>query len=138
MRKEIPVETKVARRIGVKRWQIWFGLWGGATAWLIHLLLVYALAEFGCVGGLADIFILHITLVAWLLIAATLITIVLAALALVIARRNERQLREELPVASGEDHPRVFAAKAGWMSSAAFIVVILMQAVPIFFFLREC
>jgi hypothetical protein len=38
----------------ISRPALWFTLWSGAVAWLLHLLLVYGIAEFGCGSGLGD------------------------------------------------------------------------------------
>ena len=55
--------STVAQRFEVSRGALWFGLFGGAIAWTVHLMFAYAAAEFGCIGRLGERGYLGITLV---------------------------------------------------------------------------
>ena len=121
----------------VRRAALWFGFLGGAFAWALHFLTAYAIAEFGCVGGLGARIYGGISLVAWMELLATAIAVGLAAAATVVAYRTERQLlkREPDEVASvGEK----YTARAGLLASGFFTFVILFESIPIFFYLRDC
>jgi multisubunit Na+/H+ antiporter MnhC subunit len=65
---------------------LWFGLLGGTVAWAAHLLVSYFVVAAGC-ENLAD------DLVRALLVAVTVITGALAAIALAVAQRVARTAR---------------------------------------------
>src|SRR5687768_2504269 len=85
--------SAVLQSVGQSRAAIWFGLFGGAIAWTVHLMLAYAAAEFGCVGGLGDRDYLGFSLVAWLEVALTLATTLIAGAATAVAHRQHRRLQ---------------------------------------------
>jgi hypothetical protein len=136
MHPEPAKERELEREIS--RPALWFTLWSGAVAWLLHLLLVYGIAEFGCGSGLGDRHVLGISVVAWLLLAVTAATMLLALAATFVGWRSARQSQEVEPDLSAEHHARLFTARAGWITNSLFAVVIVIQAIPIFFFLRDC
>jgi len=117
---------------------LWFGLLGGATAWTVHLMSAYAIAEFGCVGGLAERSYLGITHVAWLELMLTVVTTAVAAAAAAVAYVQYRRLQS----GSARDDVRQIAechtAWAGLLTSGIFTFVILVQSIPIFFYLTRC
>ncbi len=120
---------------------IWFVLLGGAIAWAVHLLAAYALGEFGCVAGWGHIYFRGLHLVAWLVLAVTLITAVVTAAALWASVRMERRLEQ---AGAGEeaalepDRPAPFAARFGVITNGLFLFIILFEAVPVLYFLRHC
>jgi len=119
----------------VRRAGLWFGFLGGGIAWTLHLLSAYAIAEFGCVGGLGERQYGSISLVAWLELIATGLTVCLALAATACAYRCERRLRsQEETAAVGEKT----TARAGLFASGSFAFVILFESIPIFFYLRDC
>lgn len=120
----------------IPRWRLWFGLLGGAVAWTVHLLVAYAVAEFGCVSPFRDTRFLGITGVAWLIIAISVITLVLSVLAMAIARRCERILLAD--VRDREDEPEEFMARVGLITSVVFVAIIVVQTVPVLYYLRSC
>jgi hypothetical protein len=65
---------------------LWFGLLGGTVAWAAHLLVSYFVVGAGC-ENLADDFVRA------LLVAVTVITGALAAIALAVAQRVARTAR---------------------------------------------
>src|SRR5919106_5097952 len=85
--------STVAREVQVSRGALWFGLFGGAAAWTVHLMLAYAAAEFGCVGRLGERGYLGVSMVAWLELALTVATTLAASAATVVAYRSHRRLR---------------------------------------------
>ncbi len=128
-----------ADRPKVQRWEVRFAMFGGGIAWTLHLLGVYAIAEFGCVRGLGDVIWQGASVVAWLLLAATVLTGGLAAAASWMAWHTERLTRgtneKNAPV---EPETKAFVAGLSLKLNAFFAVFIAAQGVPIFFFLRDC
>lgn len=123
----------------VRRWEVRFALLGGGIAWLLHLVSVYGIAEFGCVAGWGHIYWGGASVVAWLLIAATVLTGGMAAAASWLAWRAERRLRgttaQNAPV---EPETKAFMAGLSQKLNAVFALIIAVQGVPIFFFLKDC
>lgn len=119
----------------------WFGLLGGAVAWTVHLMGVYALGEFGCVAGWAEATLLGINAVAWGVLGLTVLMTGAAVAATYVAYRNDQRLRGQAPMpwdpAEG-GNPARWMSRAGWITSAAFAFTILFETVPVFYFLRSC
>lgn len=122
---------------GTGRAALWFGFLGGAVAWTAHLLAAYAIAEFGCFGGLADRAWGGISAVSWGIIAVTIPAVAIAVAAVWIAGRAARAFESsrELP---NMDGTAAFLARIGFYSSGVFLLVILAQTLPIVFFLGDC
>jgi hypothetical protein len=121
----------------VARWRLWVGLLGGAIAWTIHLLVAYAVAEFGCVSQtFRDVRFLGITGVAWLILGISAFTLVLAVVATMIARRSERVLLAD--VRDREDEPEEFMARVGLITSLVFVAIIVAQTLPVLYYLTSC
>jgi hypothetical protein len=119
------------------RFAIWFALLGGAIAWTLHLMLAYAVAEFGCLSGLGDTHLAGLTVVTWMLFGVTVVAGGIAALAILVSLRLHRRFRHV--TASGEGaRANAFSARLGLISNIVFALVIAVQAIPIFYFLRVC
>jgi hypothetical protein len=114
------------------RAQLWFGLLGGAIAWLVHLMVAYGIAEFGCVGGLAEYTWMGISLVAWLILALSVLTGLIAAIATFVAYRARKRLE------SASSDGRDLVALAGVLTSGMFTFIIVVESLPIFYYLRHC
>lgn len=119
--------------------RLWFGVMGGAIAWLLHLLLSYGISEFGCVSSFRERQLLGITGVAWLEITVTVLSLALAFGATLVAHHSKRQFAGLIDSARLESNdPRVFMARSGVMASGLFVFIILVQALPVLYYLREC
>jgi hypothetical protein len=125
-----------ARAAIAKRGALWFGLLGGGLAWLAHLLLAYFIAEFGCLAGWGEIFMFDVTAVAWAVIASSALTLVVAIAASLVAFRARKRLAGEQ--CDAEPGTELELARAGFITSSLFTFVILVQSVPVFFYLRHC
>ena len=123
--------------ITASRASLWFGLFGGATAWLLHFMAAYAVAEFGCVGGLSERTHWNITLVAWMELALTAVAMVVAATASGVAYRSHRRLMGDSAADTTADAER-YTARAGLLTSSIFAFVILFEGIAIFFYLHGC
>lgn len=118
---------------------LWFGVLGSAIAWLLHLLLCYGIAEFGCVSPFREVRLAGLTGVTWLEIGASLLSLLLAAVATWTAQRSRRQLLGEGDAELYETgDPRVFMARTGVITGRIFVFIILVQTLPILYFLHDC
>lgn len=123
----------------VSDWQLWFGVMGGAIAWLGHLLLSYAISEFGCVSRFGERAMWGISGVAWMEIAVTVIFLGIAIVATVVAQRNKRAFSGAVDAARVEPNdPRVFMARSGVLASGLFVFITAVQALPILYYLHDC
>lgn len=119
----------------ISQWTLWFGLIGGALAWLTHLLSAYAIAEFGCVGRLGEVHYLELSLVAWLELGSTAVTTLASAAATVVANQNHARLRA---IHEESDSARENFAWSGVLASGLFTFFILFESIPILFYLQSC
>ncbi|MEX0653695.1 MAG: hypothetical protein WD534_00950 [Phycisphaeraceae bacterium] len=125
----------VNTRAGLGSFLVWFAMFGGAVAWLVHFLGIYLLGEFGCHTTLRDVTFLRLTGVAWSILAVTVLMFALAVAALLAAHHNQRLIADQLPDA--RDNLR-FAAHLGRISNTLFAGVILFQTLPVLFYLGGC
>lgn len=107
-----------------RRGTLWMAFWGGAIAWLVHLLLLYGFSEFGCLGPWRGWRLGGVSATAWALLATTLLTAGLAGLAGWASWRLWRG--------------QAVAAHMALILNATFFGIILYQAIPIFYFLGDC
>lgn len=129
--------SALLQQVEVGRPALWFGLLGGASAWTAHLLLAYAVAEFGCVSGLGELLYLGISIVAWLEIAVTVLTALTAAAAAILAHSRHRILRSQNLAEAGPGAEE-YIARAGFITSSIFTFIILFESIPIVYYLRTC
>lgn len=118
---------------------LWFGILGSPIAWLAHLLLSYGVAEFGCVSPFRDVRLAGLTGVAWLEIGVSILMLLVAMASTWVAQRSRRRLvgdghAEEYESSDG----RVFLARTGVITGRLFVFIILVQALPILYYLRDC
>lgn len=129
--------SKKAQIAGVKGWKLWFALLGGAVAWTLHLLLAYAIAEFGCVAGWDEFVAVGISLVSWLLIGVSVAMTALAAGALAVSWDAHRKSRR-VPRNSDDRATLDYTARFGLITNGLFLFIILVESVPIFFYRGSC
>jgi len=123
----------------VSRYQLWFGMLGGAIAWSVHIVAASLTAEWGCLGGIDRWEYMGITSVAWMILGWSLAMTIIAAVATGIAYGNHRRLSNVKP--KGPTDPAEtsrFLAYVGMLASGVFLAIILVQSVPILFYLTEC
>lgn len=119
------------------RRQLWFGLLGGALAWLIHFFAAYLAAEFGCVSGWGKQQWIGISAVAWLVLAMTLAMTLVGFAASWSAWRVYSRLRSD-PTAEIASRGELYLAQAGALTSGIFVAAILFETIPVFFYLQRC
>jgi hypothetical protein len=122
----------------VNRGALWFGLLGGAFAWLAHLIFAYLVAEFGCVGRWDEQSYLGVSVVAWLVIALTAATTLAACAATAVAYRSHRLLRSSADHHSANPAAERDTAWYGVLTSGLFVFVILFESIPILYYLKSC
>ncbi len=118
-------------------WRRWFAFLGGGFAWTFHLLTIYAIGEFGCVGGWDRASYLGITAVAWMLMIVSVVSVMPAVAATFVAyqdRRRDAQRKEP----AEEDEGGEYLSRFGFILSALFTLIILVESLPIFAYLHSC
>ena len=129
-----------ARIAGVKSWRMAFALLGGAVAWTGHLMISYAVAEFGCVAGLGQRHVLGVTIVSWMLLGVSVLFTAIAAAALVVSYRI-REPASPRPTSSPDPDDRStreFTASFGLIVNGLFLFIVLVQSVPVFYYWGRC
>lgn len=121
----------------VSNLRIWFGLLGGGIGWVLHLFLTYAIAEFGCVAFGAYPPILGVSWVAWLLLAASAATLLIGLAAAWVAYGSDQELAGRPTTEGGHLSERALV-RLGMYTSLLFVLIMIVQTMPIFFFLQEC
>jgi hypothetical protein len=111
-------------RRDVNSWALWFGLFGGLTAWILHLAVGFVLVFDGCAIGLSYLRIM--------LGAVTLVFAVLAAAATIAAYRIW-QADDGRGDGGSEARPgriRFMALTGVWLSALACLIIVLL-AIPV-------
>jgi hypothetical protein len=128
----------------------WGTLLGGAVAWLVQLLVLYVLAEFGCVLNWQQARFLGMGAVTWGVVVATLLALLISLwccwLAWISKRKIDRQIADR--IASGQNDEVVaklrpesletFLLRFGIINNAMFALIIVAQGLPILFYLNWC
>jgi hypothetical protein len=117
-----------------RRWALWYGYMGSSIAWLLHLIGAYAIAEFGCVAHRESPRYLGVALVSWMLLGLTAVLMTVASGSLFIAAWNRRRLGEAIGIAETES----FLMRSGTYLGIVFLLIILVQAIPIVYYLEGC
>jgi hypothetical protein len=124
-------------RIHAPVWRRWFAFLGGGFAWTLHLLSIYGIGEFGCVAGWDAITWAGISLVAWLImVLSSLLLVVAVAASLVGYLDRRRDQRRETP--DWEDEGGTFLSSYGSLLSGLFALIILVETLPVFAYLKGC
>jgi hypothetical protein len=116
-----PQETKSSTR----PLAIAFGLAGGGVLWFLHFVSLWLLGEWACVAGWAQS-----TVVLWGALATLLAALAAIGMLLRLIRR-----RRGLPPDAGS---QLATLNLGMLTTAFFLLVILVQAAPLLFLWRTC
>lgn len=117
---------------------LWFGLLGGAIAWTGHLLLAYLIAEFGCETGMDRRAWAGVMLPAWMLLGQSAAMLAAAAAATLAALACRRRLTAAGPPPDPRHATELLMANIGAIAGGVFTFIIIVQSVPIFFYLQSC
>ena len=126
----------VSQDLELSRRSMWFGLLGGAIAWTVHLIFAYAIAEFGCVGGLGHRHYLGLSLVAWAELALAAATALAGSAATAVAYQRYRRGRSP-----GDPVAEPAERNADWtcvITSGLFTFTIVFESIPILYYLQDC
>jgi hypothetical protein len=126
--------TSTPERAPPSRKRRWFAFLGGAVAWFVHLIGIFLVSEFGCVGPLAERQWFDIGVVAWLLLAVSVGPLVLALAATWVGALDARDDLQRADRSSA----RHYLSRIGWMLSSLFALIIAVQTIPALFYLRGC
>lgn len=122
--------------LDVSRWTIRFVLLGGAVAWLLHLVFSYVIAEFGVLSGLVNVRWGGFDAVSWLLLFLSGTMFTLAAAAIVVSLRHRTRFSRALAAQDENLRTVQFCARFGVETNLVFLVIIAVQTIPIFYFVR--
>lgn len=123
----------------VSRMSMRFSLFGGGVAWSVHIFAASVIGEFGCRAGWGDWLVGGISMVSWLVLGVTLFSMALvlgAILTSLFAARSLQGERSESPADLLQS--QLFIAQCSLITNGVFAFIILVQAVPIFFYFRAC
>jgi hypothetical protein len=116
-----------------------FAFIGSAIAWTLHLMLAYAFAEWACVGGEPRFEAWGVSGTAWVLFALSLPLFLLSAASTYSAFRITREVRADLEKAKADlSGSLLHLAYAGLLLGISFTFIILVQVIPVFYFLGGC
>lgn len=114
--------------------RLWFALLGGALAWSAHFMMNYLLVTIQCVTGWLGASVLGISVLLWLIMLMTLIALGITAWSYAVARRASQQAQAaDAPT----DGYRMYMARGGLWMNGLFMLLIVLETLPIFF-LRPC
>lgn len=127
------------------RARLWFGMFGGAVAWTVHLIAASITAEWGGFAGLDQWKLLGVTSIVWAIFALSLVLGVAALVSALLAYRAWRRVNEvhaaldddNDPWDSGTGDSTRLMALAGLVLSGLFLLIIVAQTIPLLFYLRE-
>jgi hypothetical protein len=122
----------------VSRRSLRFATLGGGIAWLLHLVLAFSIAEFGCLAGLGKVQVVGLSVVTWMLLVMSALTLALGLAATGMAWRNRRRLLLAWGERSESHEAEDFTSRLALITNAIFVVIIVVQTIPIFYYLREC
>jgi hypothetical protein len=116
-----------------RRRVLWFALIGGGVAWILRFLVIWIISEFGCIGAQP----------AWstgigtavVMMLASLPFIGLAGFATFLSWRIHRAPEESR---SDLSETQRFFAKVGLIVNPLFVAIMLVESLPMFYFLNEC
>jgi hypothetical protein len=132
--------TTMAKRSGpgTSRWEVSFGFFGGALAWLAHLLGASLVSEWGCFAGWGRQQWLGISSIAWVILILSVMTLLIALAATWVAFRSGRTARADIsrPPSSGDTQS--FLAQTSLQANGLFALIIVAESIPILFYLTEC
>jgi hypothetical protein len=112
---------------------IWFALLGGASAWMSRFLVIWIISEFGCIGaapawgtGISTAVIMMLASLPFLAIAGYATWVSYGLTKTSVRHRKDR------------DNTHGFMARVGLITNPLFIAIMLVESMPMFFFLNEC
>lgn len=116
----------------ISRFAAWFALLGGGVAWFARFLVIWIIAEFGCVSGVLDVGGLRSPVVVLTMASVPFLAVALAAVYVGWSRYRAGAAAD----ASGSGSR--FLTGTGAIASGIFVVIMIAEIIPIFYFLDGC
>lgn len=116
----------------ISRFAAWFALLGGGVAWFARFLVIWIIAEFGCVAGALDVGGLRSPVVVLTIASVPFLAVAFAATFVGWSRYRSVAASDE----SGSGAR--FMAGTGAIASGIFVVIMIAEIIPIFYFMNEC
>jgi hypothetical protein len=110
------------------RW-LWLGLLGAPSVWLVHILALWMIAEWGCLAGWAHYTILGVQAVTLLLVIATCVALPLVIAAGLVAWRTWRRARASAND-RGSENRSAYMGLGGIALSTLFGFAIILESLP--------
>lgn len=129
------MHAETASRPGM--WRRWFAFVGGGLAWTFHLLTIYVIGEFGCVSGFDRNTYLGISGVAWLLMLVSVLALIPAVAAMLVGYADTKHDRNR-PEPDKNDEGERYLSSYGWPLNALFVMIIIVESLPVFAYLKGC
>ncbi len=122
------------------------GIWGGGIVWTVHFLSIALIAEWGCFTGLGEWRWLGVTGVAWVIVMISVLMSLVCLGVVWLAWDTFKNLNRSPASCPSDEVADVYdrpgnhrsLAKVGLFSGLLFLVIILVQSVPVLFYLTEC
>ncbi len=128
------VRRTVDRPSARRAFRLWFVLLGGALAWSVHFMMNYLLVTIQCVTGWLGANVLGVSVLLWLIMLMTLIALGITAWSFAVARCARQQAKAADAPADGYG---MYMARGGLWMNGLFMLLIVLETLPIFF-LRPC
>ncbi len=117
-------------------WRRWFAFLGGGVAWTFHLITIYVIGEFGCVGNWGVSSYFGVSRVALMILLVSSISLAFSLVATFIAHRDA--LRDARHRYATEDEGGEYLSKVGRPLNALLSLIILVESLPVFAYLHGC
>jgi hypothetical protein len=111
-----------------------FGLLAPPIAWAVLHMFDYLWIETACTAGLLGGTVLGLTGVAWVVLIATMLAVLVSVIAGIGAYRRSRAYRdpEDKDAVTTVEAPSYFVARSGILVSVLFTLLIILTALPVF------
>lgn len=115
----------------ISRFWTLFSVLSGPVVWMLHFVLVWAVAEMGCGANYANMPILPAPAIRTIVIGATVIALIAGVVGGVASYRHWASLRGD-GITDREARIR-FVLQIGMALSVVFVVSVVLTALPVFF-----
>jgi len=119
------------------RMLLWFATTGGSGAWLAHFALIWLISEFGCIANFDRHLFGPLSAVSLLIILATLLMAAVGSFATLAAYSLKKRLASPSR-GSQLARSRRESMEMWFLANASFVIIILVQSIPVLYFLETC
>ncbi|HEU5103654.1 MAG TPA: hypothetical protein VFU22_31780 [Roseiflexaceae bacterium] len=108
---------------------LWFSLLGAPSAWLVHFLAIWVIAEWGCLASWSRFTLLGFDAITVLLVLATFLVLPLVIAAGMMAWRIWQRTRANAND-GGSEHRSAYMSFGGVVLSTLFAFAIFLESLP--------